>query len=167
MCAKSCGHIEALQAVISPKTCSQKPCSWSRMTWNTLYNDLFKRALLLSKQTIYLLWKRSSNHQNNSVFMKTCIPHLATRFSHFSLLRPFAARDGYDDKLSSYLFYSKRRVGVGVGEIDTKYLLEPKRLSINSAMIIWVLRIQNAKATLFLRSWAELRSSLRSNGLLL
>ena len=43
--AQSWGHIEAFGDTISPKTSSQQPCSWSTMTWNTLYVTSIVRRL--------------------------------------------------------------------------------------------------------------------------
>ena len=37
ICAQSWDHIEAFGDTKSLKTKKQQPCSWSRMTWNTLY----------------------------------------------------------------------------------------------------------------------------------
>ena len=53
ICSQSWGHIETF----SPKTSSQQPGSWSRMTWNTLYYCL--REPTSSKNRVWVL-----NHKN-------------------------------------------------------------------------------------------------------
>ena len=37
ICAQSCCNIEVLWALRRAKTCSQQPCSWFPIPWNTLY----------------------------------------------------------------------------------------------------------------------------------
>ena len=105
--------------------------------------------------------------------MKTCIPNPTTRFSHLFFLRPFEARDDYAEicifcQETSISYKLKVPLRLRAKEVSKA---KPFHNQLSSVVIIWVVRSLNSIETIFtimfVRPRAELRSPLRSAGLLL